>query len=69
MLDSNVVVGAALVNSEEHLLVVNRGFKGIEVIHFLFAALEPPYGSVAGIFRVRILCRVCDAFIKGHGNG
>ena len=48
VLDSQIVIGAALVYTEKQLVTVYRGLKRIEPVHFRFAAKEPACGPFAG---------------------
>ena len=69
MLDTEILVGTALVDAEEHLVAVNGLGEAVEAVHLGAATLQPTDGAGAGLLDVLVGGGVLDALVKGHSDG
>jgi len=69
MLDTEILVGTALVDAKEHLVAVNGLGKAVEAVHLGTATLQPADGAGAGLLDVLVGGGVLDALVEGHGDG
>ena len=69
ILNTEVLVGAALVNAEKKLVGVNRSLLCIKSVKFCAATLQPANGALLRCFNVVIGRRVLHAFVKSHSYG
>ena len=69
ILYTEIIVGAALIYTEEKLIFVNRSLKGIETIHLCSAALEPSYRTFVRSLDVFIRRRILNTLVKRHCDG
>ena len=69
MLDAEILICAALVDAEEHLIFVDGLGEAVETVHLNAATLQPADGTGGGLLDVLIGGGVLHALIKGHGDG
>ena len=69
MLDTEILVGTALVDAEEHLVAVDGLGEAVEAVHLGAATLQPADGAGAGLLDVLVGGGVLDALVEGHGYG
>ena len=69
MLHAQILVGAALVDAEEHLILVDGLGEAVEAIHLGAATLQPADGTGGGLLDVLVGGGVLHALVKGHGDG
>ena len=69
VLDAEILVCAALVYAEQHLLGIQRVLKRVQSVHLTAAALKPASRAVAGRLDVLVFRGIFDAFVKRHRNG
>ena len=64
--DAQILIGAALVDPEEHLLRIDGDAGFVQTVQFFPAAEQPADRAVAGLLHVVVLCRILDALVKRH---
>ena len=69
MVDAQILVGAALVDAEKHLLLVDGVGQRVEALHFGLAAHQPAVGAIHRLFDVFVGRGVLHALVKGHRDG
>ncbi len=69
MLHAKILVGAALVDAEEHLALVDGLGEAVEAIHLGAATLQPADGTGGGLLDVLVRGGILHALVKGHGDG
>ena len=67
--DTDILIDTALINSEEHLLLVDRIRKTVQSVHLCLTAGKPSCGSVYGTFHIIAVSHTGRTFIKCHGDG
>ena len=68
MLDTQVVISAALIDTEQHLVRVYRIRKRVQTVKLGFTALEPARGTVNGVFNILTRRGVLDTLVERHRN-
>ena len=68
MLNTQIIIGTALIDAKQQLLRVDRIGQAVETRHLLFAALKPTGCARTRCLDVIIWRRIFNAFIKCHGN-
>ena len=66
VVDADIVVRTALVDTEQHLIFIDGLRQGIESCHFVFATGEPTGRAVNGCLYVIAGRGIFDAFIERH---
>ena len=69
VLDAQIVIDAALVNSKEKLVPVDGALLGIETRHLFPAAHKPPRCTFRGTLRIVIRGGIFHTLVKRHRNG
>ena len=69
MLYADIVVGAALIYSEQQLIGVYGTLHRIQPLHLCYTALKPAGCSLAGLLRIAPRSGVLNALVKSHCNG
>ena len=69
MVDPDVRIDGALIDTKQHLVRVDRIFLLIQLLHFLFAPHQPPGGTVHGILYILPVRNAGRTFIKRHRDG
>ena len=69
VVDADIIVGAALVDTKKHLIFVDRFGQGIEARHLVFAAFEPAGRARNGISHVVTGRGIFDTLVKRHRTG
>ena len=69
ILDTEILICSALVDSEEKLVLIYSSLLCIESVHFRAATLEPADGALVRCLYIVIWRGVLDALVKGHCNG
>ena len=69
MADTQILVGAALVDAEQHLLRVDGSGQLGQSFQFRLAAEQPAGGAIAGMLYVIVLGGILNALVEGHGDG
>ena len=68
ILYTQILIRAALVNTEKHLMGVYSSLERIESVKLGTAALEPAYGALLGILYVFIGRGVFHTLVKRHSD-
>ena len=68
MVDTQILVGRALIDAEQQLLGINGLRQCAQALHLRLAADEPAVGSVAGALYIVIGSGIFDAFVKCHSD-
>ena len=68
VLDAQVIVGAALIDTEQQLMRIDGIRQAVETVELGLAASEPARRAVDGVLDVLARRRVFDALIKRHGD-
>ena len=68
VIDSQVAVGAALIDAEQHLLRINRAFGLIKLVHFCNAPFQPACSSRNAVAGVLVGRRVFYALVERHSD-
>ena len=69
MFHSDIVIYAALIDAEEHLMRVDGVFTGVELAHLVPAAHEPPRSPRHRLGDICLLCCARRTFVKCHRYG
>ena len=69
MVDTDIVIRTALVDTEEHLIFIDGFGQGIESCHFVLTTRKPTGRAVNGCLHVIAGRGIFDAFVKRHRNG
>ena len=67
--NAQILIGAALVDAEEHLVAVDGVRERVETVHLLAAANQPTVGALHALLAVLVRCRVCHTLVKRHRDG
>ena len=68
MLDTQVVISAALIDTEQQLVRVYRIRKRVQTVKLGFTAFEPARGTVNGVFNILTRRRILDTLVERHRN-
>ena len=68
MLDTQVVISAALIDTEQQLVRVYRIRKRVQTVKLGFTAFEPARGTVNGVFNILTRRGVLDTLVERHRN-
>ena len=68
MLDSQLIVNAALVDAEKKLIFIYSVVQGIESFHLLLASYKPSCSPFAGLFGIFVGRGIFNALVKSHCN-
>ena len=66
MVNTDIIVRSALVDTEKHLIFIDGFRQGIQTVHLIFAAFQPASGAVNGSLDVISGRGIFNAFIKRH---
>ena len=69
MVDAQILIGRALIYTEQQLLGVDGLGQGAQPLHLRLAADEPTVCAVAGALYIVVRRGIFDAFVKRHGDG
>ena len=69
ILNTEILICAALVDSEEKLVLIYSFLLCVESVHFRAATLEPADGALVRCLYIVIWRGVLDSLVKGHFNG
>ena len=69
MLDTQVVIGRPLVDSEQKLMGVDSPQLGVETVHLRLTACQPACSPGNGFSGIIVWSGIFNTLIKGHGDG
>jgi len=68
MFDADIFINTTLIDSKQHLLLVDRIFQAIQPCHLFFTALQPAHCAIYRVLDIVAVCHTGRTFIKRHRN-
>ena len=68
MVDTDIIKNRTLINTKEHLILIDRILQTVQPLHFFLAAFQPACRTVYGWLHIISISQGRRTFIKCHSN-
>ena len=69
MVNADILINRTLVDSEQKLMFVDRVFPLVQLLHLIFASLQPSRRAVDRVLHITALCHTRRALVESHRDG